>query len=151
MITLIKTQSDNTHFQSLVKELDKDLAIRDGDEHAFYAQFNKTDKIKHALVAYDGDIAVGCGAIRAYDETAMEVKRMWVQPSHRGKGIASMMLKALEAWTKELGFSKCVLETGNKQLEAIELYKKNNYTIIENYGPYQGVANSICFEKSLIN
>lgn len=151
MITIIRTNSDNNHFQLLVKELDKDLAIRDGDEHAFYSQFNKTDKIKHALVAYDGEIAVGCGAIRAYDENCMEVKRMWVQPSHRGKGIASLMLKELEAWTKELGFPKCILETGNKQLEAIELYKKNKYTIIENYGPYQGVANSICFEKSLIN
>jgi putative acetyltransferase len=150
MITIIRTQSDNIHFQALVKELDKDLAIRDGDEHAFYAQFNKSDKIKHAIVAFDGELAVGCGAIRAFDENCMEVKRMWVEPSHRGKGIASMMLKELESWTKELGFPKCILETGNKQLEAIELYKKNNYTIIENYGPYKGVANSICFEKSLI-
>jgi putative acetyltransferase len=150
MITLIKTQSDNIHFQTLVKELDKDLAIRDGDEHAFYAQFNKSDKIKHAIVAFDGELAIGCGAIRAFDENSMEVKRMWVEPSHRGKGIASMMLKELESWTRKLGFPKCILETGNKQLEAIELYKKNNYTIIENYGPYVGVANSICFEKSLI-
>lgn len=150
MITITRTHSDNIHFQTLVKELDKDLAIRDGDEHAFYAQFNKSDKIKHAIVAFDGELSVGCGAIRAYDETCMEVKRMWVEPSHRGKGIASLMLKELEAWTRELGFPKCILETGNKQLEAIELYKKNNYTIIENYGPYKGVVNSICFEKSLI-
>ena len=150
MITITRTHSDNIHFQRLVKELDKDLAIRDGDEHAFYAQFNKSDKIKHAIVAFDGALAVGCGAIRAYDENSMEVKRMWVEPSYRGKGIASLMLKELESWTKELGFPKCILETGNKQLEAIELYKKNNYTIIENYGPYQGVANSICFDKSLI-
>ncbi len=149
MITFTRTHSENIDFQSLVKELDKDLAIRDGDEHAFYAQFNKSDKIKHAIVAFDGELAVGCGAIRAYDETSMEVKRMWVEPSHRGKGIASLMLKELESWTKELGFPKCILETGNKQLEAIELYKKNNYTIIENYGPYQGVANSICFDKLL--
>ncbi len=150
MITIIRTQSDNTDFQKLVKELDKDLAIRDGDEHAFYAQFNKSDKIKHAIVAYDGELAVGCGAIRAYDENSMEVKRMWVEPSHRGKGIASMMLKELESWTRELGFPKCILETGNKQFEAIELYKKNKYTIIENYGPYKEAENSICFEKSLV-
>lgn len=150
MISITRTNSDNFHFQSLVKELDKDLAVRDGDEHAFYAQFNKTDKIKEAIVAYDGELAVGCGAIRAYDENCMEVKRMWVEPSHRGKGIASLMLKELEAWTKELGFPKCILETGNKQLEAIALYNKTNYTRIENYGPYKGVANSICYEKKLI-
>jgi putative acetyltransferase len=147
MITIIRTQSDNIHFQTLVKELDKDLAIRDGDEHAFYAHFNKSDKIKHAIVTFDGELAVGCGAIRVFDENCMEVKRMWVEPSHRGKGIASMMLKELESWAQELGLNKCILETGNKQLEAIELYKKNNYTIIENFGPYQGIANSICFEK----
>ena len=150
MISITRTHSDNIHFQQLVKELDKDLAIRDGDEHAFYAQFNKTDKIKQAIVAYDGEQAVGCGAIRAFDDGSMEIKRMWVEPSHRGKGIASLMLKELEAWTRELGFPICILETGNKQLEAIELYKKNKYTIIENYGPYIGVINSVCFKKLLI-
>jgi len=114
----------------------------------FFAQFNKIIHIKYVVVAYDeNEIPVGCGAIKAYAENVMEVKRMYVLPNQRGKGIASFILKELETWTKELGYKKCILETGYKQPEAIQLYKKNNFQIIENYGQYAGVESSVCFEK----
>jgi len=58
-------------------------------------------------------------------------------------------LKNVEQWYKELGIKKCVLETGKKQPEAIALYKKNLYNIIPNFGKYEGVENSVCFEKEL--
>ena len=74
---------------------------------------------------------------------------MYVPPANRGKGIASHVLSALETWAGELNYKKCILETGEKQPEAIRLYKKNNYRIIPNYGQYEGVSNSICFEKTL--
>ena len=74
---------------------------------------------------------------------------MFVPESHRNKGIASEILQALEIWSKELGYKKCILETGKKQPEAIRLYEKNQYVIIPNYGPYENVENSICFEKEL--
>jgi len=148
-IKIVRTNSANEDFISLVKELDKDLAIRDGDEHAFYAQFNKIDMIHHCIVAYLYSVPVGCGAIKQYDGEIMEVKRMYVLPNHRGLGIASTILFNLEIWAKELGFNKCVLETGKKQPEAIQLYTKNNYQIIPNYGQYIGVENSVCFEKIL--
>lgn len=147
MITIKRTNSDEIDFQNLVRELDKELAIRDGDEHAFYAQYNKIDAIKYVVVAYENDVAAGCGAIKAFDENSMEVKRMFVPLEYRGKGIASIVLAKLEKWTAELGYRKCVLETGLKQLEAIALYKKNGYLQIPNYGQYIGIDNSICFEK----
>jgi putative acetyltransferase len=149
MINCIKTNSSNEDFIKLVAELDKDLAIRDGDEHAFYAQFNKISMLQHTIVAYENDIAVGSGAIKPFDENTMEVKRMFVIEEYRGKGIALMILAALEKWTVELGYSKCVLETGKKQPEAIALYQKSGYTIIPSYGQYKDVANSVCFEKQL--
>ncbi|MDI1256997.1 MAG: GNAT family N-acetyltransferase [Flavobacterium sp.] len=149
MITIIRTNSENLDFLYLVRFLDADLKIRDGEDHAFYAQLNKTDTIKHCLVAYENNCLVGCGAIRKYDAVAMEVKRMWVQPENRGKGIAGQILSELEKWAVEMNFEKCILETGIKQPEAIALYKKCNYHIIPNYGQYTGVDNSICFEKSL--
>jgi len=133
----------------LVKELDSDLKIRDGEEHVFYAQFNKTDKINYVVVAYEEDIPVGCGALKEYSTDIMEVKRMFVRIDKRGKGIASRMLHELEIWSKELGYKKCVLETGKKQPEAIRLYEKNQYVRIPNYGQYKGVENSVCFEKEL--
>lgn len=149
MITLKRTDSSNADFQDLVVELDHYLAITDGDEHAFYAQYNKSDGLKYVVVAYDDGTPVGCGAIKNYAHDVMEVKRMYVAPGMRGKGVASSVLNELENWAAQLSSKKCLLETGIKQLEAIHLYQKNGYQIIPNYGQYQGVANSVCFEKPL--
>lgn len=149
MIQLIRTNSENTDFQKFVKLLDADLAIRDGDEHAFYAQFNKIDTIKYAVVAYENEVAIGCGAIKKYTDDTMEIKRMYVPVDQRGKGIATLILQALEKWTAKLAYKKCILETGIKQPEAIALYLKNGYKIIPNYGQYANVENSICFEKTV--
>ncbi len=149
MITTKRTDSSDNDFGELVKALDKDLAIRDGADHSFYAQFNKIDLIKHAVVAYDGTQPVGCGAVKPFSEDTMEVKRMYVPSNRRGQGIASIVLKELEIWCLEMDYMKCVLETGKKQPEAIELYKKNGYRIIPNFGQYKNVENSVCFEKLL--
>lgn len=148
-IKTIRTDSTNADFQALVRELDKDLSIRDGDEHAFYDQFNKIVNIKHVVLAYDGATPVGCGAVKEFAPGAVEVKRMFVPLEKRGNGIASIVLHELEKWTKEMGFEKCVLETGIKQPEAIALYKKNGYAIIPNFGQYIDIENSVCFEKML--
>jgi GNAT superfamily N-acetyltransferase len=147
MITTIRTNSENQDFRELVKHLDADLAIRDGSEHAFYAQFNKIDLIKHVVIAYDGNKPLGCGAIKELSSESMEVKRMYTVPEGRGKGVASTILKELEMWSTELSYKKCLLETGKKQPEAIALYLKSGFKIVPNYGQYAGVENSICFEK----
>ena len=147
MFTLKRTNSGDKDFQELVRELDKELKIRDGEDHSFFAQFNKIDMIKHAVVAYHDAKPVGCGAIKPYDGKTIEVKRMFVPLEHRGCGIASLVLQDLEKWTAELGFEKCILETGEKQPEAIKLYHKNNYKVIPNFGQYANVESSICFEK----
>ncbi|NJB70317.1 GNAT superfamily N-acetyltransferase [Saonia flava] len=151
MIRLLRTNSSNQDFIDLVNMLDADLAIRDGEDHDFYHQFNSIDQIKYAVTAYENDIAVGCGAIKDYDSKAMEVKRMFVLPESRGKGIASLLLRELENWASELGYQKCILETGKKQPEAIALYIKKGYVVIPNYGQYAEIENSVCFEKILKN
>jgi putative acetyltransferase len=149
MVHCIRTNSENKDFRSLVGELDQDLAIRDGTEHSFYDQFNKINNIRYAVVAYDNYRPVGCGAIKENSPDAMEVKRMYVLPERRGEGIASTVLGALEEWARDLKYRKCILETGKKQPEAIALYKKSGYLVIPNFGQYEHVENSICFEKIL--
>ena len=149
MIKLIRTDSDNKDFVYLVKYLDAELAILDGSEHEFYAQLNKTDKIRHVIIAYEIDKPVSCGAIREYSPMITEVKRMYTLPESRGKGIATKILKELESWASELGYQKCILETGKRQPDAIWLYKKNGYKIIPNYGKYIAMENSVCFEKEI--
>ena len=145
----LRTTSKNPDFQKLVKQLDAYLAMMDGDEHAFYHQYNKIDMLKNCIVIFDNDEAVTCGAIKEFDSKSMEVKRMFTLPEKRGKGLASKILTELETWTKELGYEKTFLETGKRQTEAIALYNKCGYKVIPNYGQYIGIDNSICFEKKL--
>jgi putative acetyltransferase len=149
MIELKRTDSQDLDFRKLVELLDKDLSARDGEDHSFYAQYNTLVNIKEAIVCYENGFAIGCGAIKKYDEQTAEVKRMFVMLAHRGKGIASSVLAGLEQWAEELGYYYCILETGQKQPEAIKLYQKSGYQITPNYGQYEGVENSICMKKSL--
>jgi GNAT superfamily N-acetyltransferase len=149
MIKIIRTDSENQDFAALVRHLDADLAQRDGEDHAFYAQFNTLDRIKHVVLAYQDEIPIGCGAIKEYAPEIMEVKRMYTSPENRGKGVASRVLSELERWAAELAYVKCILETGKRQPEAIALYKKSGYQIIPNFGQYADVEDSVCFEKSL--
>lgn len=149
MIEVIRTDSENNDFVDLVRQLDAELAIRDGDEHAFYAQFNKIAKLKHVVLAYEDGKALGCGAIRELESGDIEIKRMFVPLESRGKGIATKVLLELEDWAREMSFTRCVLETGLKQPEAIRLYEKNGYERIQNYGQYVDVGNSVCFGKNI--
>ena len=149
MILFLRTHSENPDFKKLVIELDAILKILDGEDHAFYADLNQTALLNQVLIAYENNLPVGCGAFRTYTENTVEIKRMYVPELNRNKGIASKILDELEAWAKELGNTKCILETGIIQVEAIGLYLKNGYEKIENYGNYKGVANSICFEKTI--
>ena len=145
----IRTTSENPDYQKLVVLLDAILKILDGEDHDFYDQFNKSDAIKNVVVFYDNNLPVGCGAFKFYENKTVEIKRMYVLPEQRGKGIAQQILNHLEKWAKELDYDSCVLETGIKQVEAIGLYQKVGYVVIPNYGQYQGVENSVCMQKSI--
>ncbi len=147
MITLTRTDSKNKDFLKLVELLDSDLALRDGEDHSFYKQFNKLDLINYSVVAHEDGIALGCGAMKIVAPKTMEIKRMYVMPGNRGNGIAIKILSALEDWAKELAYDDCILETGKRQTEAIQLYLKSGYKRISNYGQYIGIENSLCFKK----
>ncbi len=149
MTTLTRTNSENPDFRSLVSRLDAHLRMVDGEEHSFFAQFNKTDTIKHAVIAYQDGIPAGCGAVKEYTADTMEVKRMFVLPDQRGKGIATLVLSELEYWCRELGYRRCILETSIRLPEAILLYERRGYSHIPNYGQYENVESSVCFEKML--
>ncbi|KUF37838.1 GNAT family acetyltransferase [Myroides marinus] len=149
MLNIVRTNSDNTDFLNLITHLDQYLRVLDGEDHSFFAQFNKVDHINHVIVIYLDNVAVACGAIKEYEVGTMEVKRMFTSPATRGKGIASTVLRELEQWSLELGYTRCILEMGKLQTQAEILYRKNNYTVIPNYGQYEGVESSLCFEKLL--
>ena len=149
MITFIRTNSQDPVFIKLAVLLDSHLKERDGDEHAFYSQFNKMENISTVVLCYENNIPIGCGAFKKYSSHEAEIKRIFVTPSSRGKGIAFNILGHLEKWVLEVGYTECVLETGKNQPEAIKLYTKAGYHVIESYGQYKNVDNSICMRKVL--
>jgi len=148
-LKIIRTTFKNSDFIKLVQALDAYLKKTDGEEHDFYNQFNTIDVLKGVVVVYLDEKPVGCGAIKKFDDFSVEGKRMFVSLEKRGNGIAQEIVLELQKWTKELGYKKCVLETGIRQTEAVKFYQKNGFQRIENYGQYKGKENSICFEKTL--
>lgn len=150
MLNLIRTDADHPDFVRLVAALDAHLAVTDEDEHDFYDQFNKLDAIRHVLVGYADGVAVACGAFKPFDQGTVEIKRMYTAPNYRGRGLAAELLDGLEAWARAEGYGRAVLETGKRQPYAIRLYEKQGYgRMADNYGPYVGMDNSVCMEKSL--
>jgi GNAT superfamily N-acetyltransferase len=148
-MNLKRTTSDDPDFRILVAQLDEYLADVDGDDHAYYAQFNGIDKISHAVVAFEGDDAAGCGAFKPHSDGVAEIKRMYVRPEFRGRKIGSLVLSELERWASEEGFTACILETGHQQVAAVRLYQNSGYEIIPNYDQYAGVDNSVCMRKGI--
>lgn len=146
---MIRTNSKHPHFIALVKELDSLLSVVDGDKHEYYHQFNSIEGIPYAIVAYLNDEPIACGAMKPYNETTVEIKRMYTKLESRGKGLGKTILLELQEWAKELGFQTLLLETGVSFEAAINLYKKNGFVQTQNYDQYTNVADSICFQKSI--
>ena len=146
----VRTNSDHPHFIRMVNELDEDLNQRNGDIQRQYDQYNRIDKIRHAMVIYFGETPVGCGCFKRFDEQTVEIKRMFVIPELRGKQLAARLLQELEKWAVEEGFCRAVLETGVRQVEAQRLYAVAGYFRTENYGQYLGMEDSICYRKLLV-
>ena len=146
---IIKTNNLNNDFIDLTKQLDAELNERYGVKQSVYDNHNLIDPIDTAIIGYFKKTPVACGCFKITNNTTIEIKRMFVQIKHRRKGFSTKILQSLEEWGSELGYSKAILETGREQPEAIALYQKFGYQIIENYGPYQGLENSVCMEKLL--
>ena len=103
------------------------------------------------MVAYLDEVAVGCGAVRRLNETTAELKRMYVDPSVRGRGIGRALVEALELEARRLGMARVVLETGTRLAPAIKLYEAMGYERIPLFGQYlSSPKTSLCFGKSLV-
>ena len=144
---IVQTTNSNEDFIKLISQLDAELNKRYGSKQSEYDKHNKIDPIETAIIGYENDKAVACGCFKQIAVNTIEIKRMYVSPHHRRKGFSHKVLNELEKWASQLGHSKALLETGKGQPEAIALYKKYGYQTIENYGPYKGLANSICMKK----
>jgi putative acetyltransferase len=149
MHRFIRTTSDHPDFQNLVQRLDRELWDRYPEAQAQYAVHNSIERNATVVVAYANALPVGCGCFKQHAASTAEIKRMFVDPDHRGKGIAFRIVEDLCAWAKEVGFTKVILETGIKQPEAIRLYQKAGFEVTEKYPPYKDMELSVCMERKL--
>ena len=148
-IELLHTDSNHPSFRQLAAEMEKELFIRDGELAELNHALNKIGFIQNAVVVMIDNEAVACGAFREFNSESAELKRMYVQPSHRSKGLASKVLAELESIAKSKGYNYVVLETGKNQPEAVAFYLKHGYEQVPAFGKYIDSINSICFRKQL--
>lgn len=148
-MNIVKTDTSHPDFVILIHLLDIELQEQYGAVQALYDEHNKTGVLPTALVGYLDEIPVACGCFRRVDGQTVELKRMFVRKDHRGLGLSTLLLQALEDWAMELGHSHAILETGTKQLAAMKLYEKAGYEVMEQYEPYVGMETSLCMKKRL--
>ena len=148
-LKIIETTSENLDFNILIAALDKSLWERYPELKTNYWGNNVLELNSNVVVIYLENKAVACGCFKKYDTNTIEIKRMFVSPEARGMGLAQNILRELELWAHGLGYSSSVLETLYRQKEAIGLYQKTGYNIVDNYAPYVGLENSICMRKQI--
>lgn len=116
---------------------------------AAFVPYNISESISDVLIANVSGTAVGCAGLKAYSDTDVEIKRVWVDPEFRGNHISSDMMDALEKKASELGFKRAILQTRPQMETAVSLYTKRGYKLIDNYPPYDKLEGAICFAKEL--
>jgi len=103
------------------------------------------------FVAFDDDgEPMGCGGLRKLDDSYGEIKRMYVRPESRGTGVSTAIIQSLESYALSHGWHRLVLETGDRQPDAVRFYSREGYTRIPNFGHYVGLEASLCFGKHLV-
>jgi len=126
-----------------------EIAERYGTDDSEPGPAPTADDITAFFVAYVDGSPAGCGGLRAIDAESGEVKRMYVDPAHRGTGVSVAVLDRLERDARERGWRRLLLETGSAQPDAMRFYEREGYARIPNFGHYRHSADSICYGKTL--
>lgn len=148
---IVYTDGNNKDFIELCRMLDDNLDEIVGGEkqRKQYVQYNTLEDINDVVLLYNDKTAVGCASFKSYDDGIAEVKRVFVRKEYRGKGISKQLMSCLEEQAKNKGFLILILETGAPLVEAMGLYSNIGYKIIENYGQYKCMKESICMQKTI--
>jgi putative acetyltransferase len=151
-LTICREDLDSPVALALIDALDAELYARYPEPGANHFELDAQEVIETNgafLVAYVDGRPVGCGAVRCIGAGAAEVKRMYVRPDARSRGLGRALLGELEMIARELGAVRLVLETGERQGEALALYRRAGFAPIERFGCYADSALSVCLGKPL--
>ncbi len=150
-ITIQQVPHNHPDFLQLCKELDIFLnkAIGGEDKREKYKKYNHSDTMDYVVIAYAGQQAAGCAALREYSETEIEVKRVFVREACRCQNIGGRLLENLIEYAQNAGYQYMLLETGAFLSASVRLYKRYSFTQIENYGDYKNMPESLCMGRRL--
>lgn len=114
-----------------------------------FIPYNLSESISDVLLAYMDGVAVGCAGLKKYNDSDVEIKRVWVEPNYRGRHIATELMDRIEDKAREMGFKRAVLQTRPIMEDAVGLYEKRGYELIGNYPPYDKLEGAICMALNL--
>ncbi len=150
MLSIQSEPPDSAEALALIEALDTHLAglYAPENRHGLPVAALLNRSVTFLVARFDG-IAVGCGAVKFVSADYAEVKRMYVPPQWRGRGVAQALLRHLERLSQQNGFRILRLETGIHQPEAVRLYEGMGFSRCEPFGEYAEDGVSLCYEKHL--
>lgn len=150
-IQLTPVPHNHPDFISLCNELDYflDEAIGGKTKREKYKRFNHLDTMDYVIIAYVGTQPVGCGALRSYSDSEIEVKRVFLKAEYRKQHIGSKILENLITYAKENRYQRMILETGDFLKDAMRLYSRYGFEQIANYGAYANMEESLCMARDI--
>ena len=145
------TDGSNEDFQRFYLAIEEFYSSIVGGEknRKGFISYNISQNIGIVVIAYIGNIAVGCAGLKSYSDTDVEIKRVWVEPNYRRRHIAADMMQIIENKAREQHFTRAILQTRVAMTEAVSLYEKLGYYRIENYPPYDKLDGAVCYAKDL--
>lgn len=143
------THGADPRFTALVRALDQEYVDRFGEIALQYRQYNGLEDLEQVCLCMEQGKAVACGAFQKLDEATAELKRVYVLPAHRRRGMARHVVELLELQALFAGYTRMALETGREMGEAISLYTALGYRETAPWGPFVGDGLCICMAKGL--
>ena len=150
-LRLIWTDGRNEDFRHfwLVTETYYSGLVGGEENRKAFIPYNLSSAVEDVLIVYEDGRAVACAGLKKYSAADAEIKRVWVEPDCRGKHIATMMMARIEEKAAMKGYRRTVLQTRRIMKDAVSLYTKLGYHLIDNYPPYDRLEGAVCFAKVL--
>lgn len=145
------TDGNNPDFRRfwLITEQYYDRITGGRENRKQYVPYNLSSAVEHVLIVYHNETPVACAGLKKYSGKDAEIKRVWVEPGWRNHRIATLMMARIEEKAGALGYRRMILQTREIMKDAVGLYTKLGYHLIDNYPPYDRLDGAICFAKVL--
>lgn len=145
------TDGNNEAFRQFYIETENYYSqiVGGAEKRTGFIPYNLSDTISDVLIVYINGKPVACAGLKKYSDSDVEIKRVWVEPESRGQKIASKMMNLIEEKARQMNYKRAILQTRPIMPDAVGLYEKRGYSLIDNYPPYDRLEGAICMALEL--